>query len=166
MLDFSLTFVITIINIAILCFILKAVLFKPVTKFMADRAKRVQDTITQTDRDRVQANELLTQYQNQLKTAEVEAEAILHSAKENAELEAKKIIDDSRSVAEQTLNNAKRQIEMEQQAAIAVFRKEAAALVVAATGRLLGREIKSEDNLQYAGMLLDEVSLLNKTDSN
>ena len=162
MLDFSVTFIITIINIAVLCFILRAILFKPVTKFMADRARRVQDSIEQSEQDKTQANALLAQYTAQLKTAENEAEAIIRTAREHAQTEAEKIIAESRVSAELVLANARKQIETEQKAALAVFRQEAADLVVAATSRLLGREIKSEDNSQYAAMLLDEAALQNE----
>ena len=157
MLDFSVTFVITIINITILFFILRAVLFKPVTKFMADRAKRIQESIEQSEKDKNQAKALLAQYEAQLKTAKTEADAIIHTARENARQEAEKIIADSRAAAEVTLANARRQLEMEHQAALAIFRKQAAVLVVAATGRFVGREIQSEDNRQYAEMLLEAI---------
>ena len=157
MLDFSVTFIITIVNIIILCVILRLILFKPVTKFMDDRARRVKDSIEQSEKDKAQANAILVQYTAQLKSAEIEADAIIRSAKELAEAEAEKIIAESRASAEQTLINARKQIETEQKAALAVFRQEAADLVVTASGRLLGREIKSEDNRQYAAILLDEV---------
>jgi F-type H+-transporting ATPase subunit b len=158
MLDFSVTFIITIINIAFLCFILRLILFKPVTKFMNERTKRVQDSIEQSEKDKIQARTLLAQYQAQLKAADTEAEAIIHTAKEQAQQEAEKIIAESRVSVEEVLAKARKQIEMEQYAALAVFRKEAAALVVAATERLMGREIKAEDNKQYADMLLQELS--------
>ena len=157
MLDFSVTFVITIINIAVLFFILKAILWKPVTKFMAERTKKIQDSIEQSEKDKNQARAMLAQYEAQLKTAETEAEAIIKAARENARAEAEKIIAEGRVSAETTLANARRQLETERQAASADFRKEAAALVVAATGRLVGREIKNEDNRQYADMLLNEI---------
>ena len=166
MLDFSVTFIITIINIAILFFILRAVLFKPVTKFMADRAKRIQDSIEQTEKEKNQARALLAQYQAQLKTADTEAEAIIRAARENAQAEAEKIIADSRLSAEATLANARKQLETERQASLAVFRKEAASLVVAATGRLAGRELQSADNRQYAEMLLGELSLPSEVSPN
>jgi len=158
MLNFSVTFVITIINIVVLFLILRAVLFKPVTKFMAEREKRVQDSIEQSEKDKNQAKALLAQYEAQLKTAETEAEAILKAARENARQEADKIIADGRVSMEETLANTRRQLEMEHQSAMANFRKEAAALVVAATGRLLDREIKSEDSKSYADKLLGEIS--------
>ena len=158
MLDFSVTFIITIINIAILFFILRAVLFKPVTKFMADRARRVQDSIEQTEKDRSQVKALLAQYQAQLKTADAEAEAIIRAARENARIEADRIIADSRLSAEAAMANIRKQLEMEKQAGLAAFRKEAAALVVAAAGRLVGRELQTGDNRQYADILLGEIA--------
>jgi len=162
MLDFSVTFFITIINIAILFFVLRAILWKPVTKFMAERAERIQGSIVQSENDKARAKALLAQYEAQLKTAETEAQAIISKAKEHAEAEAEKIIAESRASADETLANAKKQLEVERKAALAVFRKEAAALVVTAAGRLVGREIKSEDNRLYAAMLLNEASSLNE----
>ena len=164
MLDFSVTFVITIINITILFFILKKVLFKKVTKFMDERTQRIQDSIDRSEKDKSQAKALIAQYEAQLKTAEAEAEAIVNSARETAQLEAEKIIAEGRAAAEITLENTRKQLELDQKAAIASFRKEAAALIVSASGRLLGREIKSEDNVKYADKLLEEVSLYTGTD--
>ena len=166
MLDFSVTFVITIINIVILCIILRAILFKPVSKFMADRAKRVQDSIEQSERDKTKANALLAQYTDQLKAAETEAEAIIRTAREHAEAEAEKIIADSRASAAEIVANVKKQLETEHNAALAAFRQEAAALVIAATSRFVEREIRSEDNSQYATMLLEEAAFLNETTQN
>jgi len=162
MLDFSVTFFITILNIFFLSIILRKLLFKPVTKFLADRARRVQDSIDQSEKDKANANDLLAQYTAKLNTAGTEAETIIRDARASAEAEAKKIIDESHAAAEQTLANARKQLEMEHQASLAAFRKEAAVLVVSATERLVGREIKSEDNLRYAEMLLAEVSHSNE----
>ena len=157
MLDFSVTFAITIINIAILCIILRVILFKPVTKFMADRARKVEESIEQAEKDKTQARAMLAQYEAQLKTAETEADAIIHTAKEHARDEAEKIIYESRISAEVVLANARKQLEKERLAALETFRQEAAALVVAASGRLVGREMKNDDCKQYAGMLLEEL---------
>ena len=158
MLDFSVTLIITIINIAVLFLILRAILFKPVTKFMDERSKRVQESIEQSEKDKNQAKAMLAAYEAQLKTAETEAEAIIHNARDHAQQEAERIIAQGRISAEAILTSARKELEREHQSALAVFRQEAAALVVAATGRLLGREIKTEDNRQYVDMLLQEMS--------
>ena len=156
MLDFSVTLFITIINIVFLCFILRLILWKPVTKFMADRAKRIQDSIDQSEKDKADANNMLAQYSDKLKAVEVEANAIILKARNQAEVEAEKIIASGRASVDELMTSARKQLEMEQKAAMAAFREEAAALVVDTAGRLIGREIKGEDNQHYAAMLLKE----------
>ena len=66
MIAFSLsTFLVTILNVGILFFVLRAVLFKPVTKFMQDRTNKIEDAIEQSEKDKNQAKALLTQYEEQ-----------------------------------------------------------------------------------------------------
>jgi F-type H+-transporting ATPase subunit b len=158
MLDFSVTFIITIINITVLFFILRAVLFKPVTKFMTDRAKRVQDTIDQAERDRTQAKALCKEYEDKLKNAEAEADAIIKTARENADREANQIIADGKTEAEDIISAARKQIETERHAAAAKLRFETAALVIAASSKLTARELSRDDNRRYVNMLLDELA--------
>jgi len=158
MLDFSVTFIITIINITILFFILRAVLFKPVTKFMSDRAKRVQDTIEQAQKDRDEAMNLLAQYQGKLNNAEAEAREIIKTASENAARQAQLIITEGRQEAQDTVNAALKQIEIERQAALAKFKLEAATLIIAVSAKLSSKDFSGDDNRRYANMLLDELS--------
>jgi F-type H+-transporting ATPase subunit b len=158
MINFSFpTFLVTILNIGVLFFVLRAVLFKPVTKFMAERSAKIQDAIAQAEKDKNQANALLDQYAEQLRSAEAEAETILKAARENAQVEADRIIAGGRETAESLLANARKQIEAEQRAAAAAFRREAAGLVVAASARLLSRELRTEDSRQYAELVLNGI---------
>jgi len=158
MLDFSVTLIITIINIVILFFLLRALLFKPVTKFMADRAKRVQDSIEQAQNEKKEATRMLAEYEKKLKNAESEARDILKTARENAERQAELVIAQGRSEAQETVNAALKQIEMERQAALAKFKLEAAALVMAVSAKLAAKDFSSDDNRRYVNMLLDELS--------
>ena len=163
MLDFTVTFFITIFNIAVLFFLLRFLLFKPVTKFMADRAKRVQDSIDQSEKDKTLAKAMLAKYEDQLRTADAEAKAIIDSAKEHAREEAEKIIAESKASAETAMEKARGQIQTERQVAMAAFREEAAVLVTAASGRLLDREINTADNQRFALLLLKEATSLKET---
>ena len=158
MLDFSVTFGITIINIIILTLILRKVLFKPVTKIMAERAKRVQDSIDQAEKDRADSRELLEQYQSKLKNVDAEADEIIKAARGRAETEAQRIIAEGKTAAEALTVSARKKIEAEQQAAFARFKLEAAALVMAASARLVQREFSGDDNRRFASMLLDELA--------
>jgi F-type H+-transporting ATPase subunit b len=158
MLDFSVTFVITIINITILFLILRKILFKPVTKLMADRAMRVQDSIEQADKDKAQAKALLAEYEDKLKNAEADAREILKAAREDAERQAQMIIAEGKQEAADFSAITRKQLEAEHQAALAKFRLEAAALVIAASAKLAARDFSSDDNRRYVNMLLDELA--------
>jgi F-type H+-transporting ATPase subunit b len=158
MLDFSVTFIITIINILVLFLILRKVLFKPVTKFMADRAKSVQDSIEQAEKDRIDARKMLAEYEDKLKNAEAETREILKTARENAERQAQMIIAEGKQEAENISAAARKQLEAEYQAALAKFKLEAAALVIAASAKLAAKDFSSDDNRRYVNMLLDELA--------
>jgi F-type H+-transporting ATPase subunit b len=158
MLDFSVTFVITIINIVILFFLLRAILFKPVSKFMAERAKRVQDSIEQAQNEKEKATKLLVEYEKKLKEAEAESRDILKKAREDAERQAELIIADGRREARDAVNAALKQIETERQAAMAKFKLEAAALVMAVSAKLAVKDFSGDDNRRYVSMMLDGLS--------
>jgi len=158
MLDFSVTFIITIINITILFFVLRKLLFKPVTKFMADRAKRIQDSLDQADKDRTQAKAMYKEYEDKLKNADAEAGEIIKTARENANLEANQIIAGGKAEAADIISAAHKQIEADRLAAITKLRFETAALVIAASSKLAARELSRDDNKRYVNMLLDELA--------
>jgi F-type H+-transporting ATPase subunit b len=150
------TFLVTLINIGLLFIVLRAVLFKPVTKFMEDRTKRVADSIAQAEMDKNQAKKLLEQYEKQLAAAKAEAEGIIKSSRERAREDADRILAEGRAAADRLVANARQQAEAERRAALALFKAEAAALVVAASGRLLKRELTQKDSGRYAAMFLGE----------
>jgi len=158
MLDFSVTFLFTLINIAILFFILRKILFKPVTKFMAERAQKIQDSIDQAGKNKADAAKLFAEYEARLKKAEDDAREILSEAAKNAERLTEQIIAEGKQEAANIVALAHKQIEDEHQAALAKFRLEAAALVIAAAAKLASRDFSGDDNKPYVNMLLEELS--------
>ncbi|MDR0998728.1 MAG: F0F1 ATP synthase subunit B [Treponema sp.] len=152
------TFLVTLINIAILFFVLRAILFKPVTKFMADRTKKVEDTLALAEKEKNQAKQILAAYEDRLRQAEGQADAIIHSARENALQEADRIVAEGKASAEAMIGSARSQINAERQAALVLFKAEAAALVVAAASRLVQRDLNREDNRRLASSLLTEIA--------
>ncbi|MDR1636370.1 MAG: F0F1 ATP synthase subunit B [Treponema sp.] len=152
------TFLVTILNITILFFILRALLFKPVSKFMAGRTKKVEDALAQAEKERNQSKQLLASYEERIRQAEGEAEAIIREARENSRQEADRIVAEGKASAERMIASARGQIDVERQAALAVFKAEAAALVVAAASRLLRRDLNQEDNRRLAASLLAEIA--------
>jgi F-type H+-transporting ATPase subunit b len=152
------TFLVTIVNITVLFFVLRAVLFRPVTRFMENRAKKVQDSLDQAEKERAQAKGLLKQYEDQLQRVEEEATEIVRAATETARAEADRIIAEGRAQAARILEKGRKQLDAERKAAMAVFRADAAALVIDASGRLIRRELNGDDNRAQAELLLRELA--------
>jgi F-type H+-transporting ATPase subunit b len=152
------TFLVTLINVGLLFVILRALLFKPVTKFMAERSGKIEESLAKAERETAEARRLLEQYRDRLEKAGEEAAAIVKSARENANLEADRIIAGGKAQAEAMIAAARERIAAEGRAAQTLFKAEAAALVVAAASRLLMRDLDQEDNRRLAAALLREIS--------
>lgn len=158
MLDLSIsTFLITIVNVGILFLVLRAVLFKRVTQFMQNRSDGVRRTLEEAEKDKQAAKALVSQCEERLKNVQTEADALLKEARLKARQEADRIVAEGRDAATALAANARAQIEADQKAAAARFQAEAAALVIAAAGRLLQRELSQEDNRRFAGLILQEL---------
>jgi F-type H+-transporting ATPase subunit b len=152
------TFLVTIVNITILFLVLRALLFKPVTKFMEARAKKVQDSLDQAEKERTQAKALLKQYEDQLRRIEEEATEMLRIAKETARTEADRIVAEGKAQAERLLDRGRKQLDAERRSAMTVFRADAAALVLGASSKLIRREITGDDNRHQAELFLSELA--------
>ncbi|MDR2394137.1 MAG: ATP synthase F0 subunit B [Treponema sp.] len=151
------TFLITLLNIGILFAVLRAVLFKPVTRFMEDRTRKVQDTIAEAEKTKAEAKACLRDYEERLKKAEETGAAIIKAAEAQAQKQAAQIVAEGKAAAAHALEHGRKQLEAEQQAALACFRAEAVALVLSAARALLQRELKGEDSRHFAGLLLQEL---------
>jgi len=158
MLNFSVTFIITIINIIILFLILRVVLFKPVTKFMAERTLKVQRSIAQAEIDKATAQKLLARYETQLLAVGTKAENIIRTAREQAEKEARRILAASRAEVERVTAETRAKLKAERLAAMALFKAEAAALVVSAASRLIRRELSGAEQQRYAVEALEQIA--------
>jgi F-type H+-transporting ATPase subunit b len=157
MLDFSVSFFFTLVNIAVLFFVLRAILFKPVTKFMEARTAKVQAEIENAAKERDEAKSLRLMYEDKVKNAGIEAAQLTKAVREAAERQAAELIAEAKVKAEDIVENARKQILAEHQAAFIAFKAEAAALVVAAAGRLLRRDFSGEDARVHAELVLREL---------
>jgi F-type H+-transporting ATPase subunit b len=161
MLNFDpVTLIATAINIFILFFILRAILFKPITKFMNERSAKIADDLDKATKDREDARRLLDSYDNKLKAAAEEADEIIRAARQSGEKRAEELVCEARVEAASLIDAARKQIAGEQQAAYIAFRTEASRLVLAAAGKLLERELSGEDARRFAAEAVAAASVV------
>jgi F-type H+-transporting ATPase subunit b len=158
MLDFSITFVFTLVNIGILFLILRKIFFKPVSQFIEARTAKIKGDIAQAEQENAAAKTLKKQYEDQIAASHEEAAALIRNAREAAENEAAAIIAEAKTQAGSLLAAARQQIEAEHRAAFAIFKAEAATLVLAASRKLLSREINADDRRREAEQFLKDLA--------
>ncbi len=158
MLSFSITFFITIVNVTVLYLVLRKVLFTPVSRFMADRTRRIKDEFDRAARDTEKAEALRQEWEHRLETAEAEGDRIRQAARRDAEIEAAAIVERAKDEAKGLVEAAKARIADEERTSSARFRSEAAELVVAASSRVLRRTAEEQDARRAIAEMIAEAS--------
>jgi len=136
------TFVLNLINFAILLFVLNQILYKPVIRVMEGRRARLAEQLKQAESRRHQAKELKAKREAELARARAEARELLEGARrEGADLlrkeraralaEAHELIVQAEAVA------AREREELEQE-----LRAELEGLALAGAAKILGRDLQ------------------------
>ncbi|WP_256201370.1 ATP synthase F0 subunit B [Thermoanaerobacter thermocopriae] len=85
------TFIFTIINILVLYYILKRLLFKPVTQFLEDRENKIKSSLEEAEREKQEAYNLKAKYEEILQNADNEKKAIIERAQKLRKKEQTKL---------------------------------------------------------------------------
>ncbi|AIS51828.1 ATP synthase F0 subcomplex B subunit [Thermoanaerobacter kivui] len=139
------TFIFTIINILVLYYILKKVLFKPVTEFLEARENKIKSSLEEADKVRQEAYKLKAKYDEMLQNADNEGKAIIERAQKFAEDKANKIIEDANKEAKAILERAKEEVTLEKIKAMHDLRVEISQLVIDAASRVFEKKLPIDD---------------------
>jgi len=131
------TLIFTIINILVLYTGLRIFLFKPIMEVINKREEMVNAQFENAKNAESSANELKKDYQEKLKTASATAEAMVSEAKERAEQEREKMLDETRRESDRMLERAKADIAAEQKKAEESVRDEISKLAIAAARKIV-----------------------------
>jgi F-type H+-transporting ATPase subunit b len=147
------------LNLIILYIILSKILFKPVTKFMEDRANSIKNSIDSAEKQKAEAAELKKNYEEQLKAARAESERIIEEARIKAEKQHVQIVSDAKSEAEGLLVKAREEIENERQQMIRELRGQIAGIALAAASKVIEANMNTETNKAMVDRFIDEAGV-------
>ena len=144
----------TIITFVVVLIILKRFVWSPLLEALDERQKRIRDALEGAEQARDEAQAALAEHQKALAGAESEAREIVAQAREAGERVRTDIIDEARRGAEQTVEQARRSIETEKQAALIELRREVADLAVRAASEIVNANLDDERNRQLVDDLI------------
>lgn len=153
--EFWSTFGFTILNILILFFALKKLLFGRLTEFMEKRSKSIEDTLQNAEETKQMIEKMKVEYDEKLKTARMEGQQIVAEYKDRALKEYNDIIDDAKKSAEKIIIETRAELEVEKQQVMASIKDEISNLVMLASEKLIKENVDTEVNQKLVKDFID-----------
>ena len=154
---YPLDILIHIVNIVVTYLLLRVLLYKPVRKFMDERAQKIEHQMQQAKELEDAAKQSKQQYDTQIAESEQKARELIREGEQKALAAAESITSGARKQAEQIIADAKQKAEEEKKRAMEGMQDQLADVATQIAGRLLRREVSLEDNRRVVDEFFDEV---------
>ena len=158
--------VITIINLIVLCLLMKKFLIGPVTAVMQQRAALIEQQLTDAKNGKEEAIALKSAYEEKLTASEAESDRLIGEAEKRAHLEYDRIVEDADREAARILEDAKKAAEQEREKTLEEARTEIAGLVMAATAKVLNEQAGDPLSRQLYDQYLAKAGMADESNRN
>jgi F-type H+-transporting ATPase subunit b len=137
-----------LVNFILLVVLLRLFLYRPVLNIMAERRRRIQESLEEADRVRREADMQQASFRRELEEArKVSQEAAARVAKE-LERTREAVLAEARHEADQIRDQARQQIEVERQQAMAEVQRHVVDLAVDVAQKVIGRTVVVDEQAQ------------------
>lgn len=154
----------TWILFGIVFFILAKFAWKPLREQLEARENRIRETVDKAHRVKAEAEALLEKHREMMDRAKADAQEIISEGREAAEKAREDAAAAGQTEAQEILDRAKKEIDLETKKAIDQLRREAVDLSLAAASRILERSIEDEDHKKLASQVVDELGNIERSD--
>ena len=151
------TLIASICNLFIQLFIFKKFFWDKVMKVIDQRREAADQEIAQAKSSRSEADAMKAAYEQDMKEARDKADEIVLSAQKAATARSEEIISQARTTAAQIKEKASADIAMEKKKAINDAKDEISGLAMAIAGKVVERELNSEDHNEMINRFISEL---------
>lgn len=149
--------ILNLLNIVALFLILRALVYRPVQRFLQARADRVQAEFDRVAEEKAEAKRLHEAYLDQLSRSKADADAQAAEVLKRAEETVRAMQAQAQTDAEELLSRARQQARREHADATAQLRRDMADIAVDIAGRVIGREVTEKDNADIIDAYFDAI---------
>lgn len=157
MVDLNATMLAMVINFAITLLLLTKFAWNPLLKILAERQARIAGQLEAADQERVSAEKLRAEYQQQMQNAKSDAQAIMDKALKLADNTKEEMIASAREEHARLLETAQEKIARERQQALEDIRSEVVAISVAAAAKIIGRSVDEKINAKLVDDFINQL---------
>lgn len=145
------------LNLLILFFGLKHFLFRPVQSILEQRQQAVDQSITDAETAKSEAEAAKTEYTEKLSAAKEESAQILRNATQKAQQRSDEIVAAAKEEASGIMMRNAQQLEIEKRRAENELRGSVSELAVLMAEKVVEREVKPEDHMRLIDEFIDAV---------
>ena len=146
-----------LLNTLTIFFVAGKFLFKPVMKIIADRQQEIDGMYEAAGNAQQEAENLRAEYQQKLSAAQQTSERLVKEAVTRGQAREEEIIRKPNEEAAAIMDKASADIAMEKKKAINDAKDEIAGLSLAIAGKVVGRELNSNDQSALIDRFIDEL---------
>jgi F-type H+-transporting ATPase subunit b len=147
----------TVINFAVLFFVLYKLLYKPLLGAISTRENEINAMIAKAKADQAEADRLRKEFEAKVAEAQREAQSILNQATKAATAAKEQIEAEARTKAAEMIESATKTIEREKAKAVAELREEVANLAVMVASKVIEKNLNNEEQKRLAESFVAEV---------
>ena len=150
------TFIFVALNLLILYIFMKKILFKPLTNYMDNRAKSIEDALSSAEEAKAEAAKIRVSYEEQIKSIKADSEKLINEARAKATKEYDAIIAAARHDAEGILAKGREDVERELEEMLRQVKQQIAVLAIAAATKVAQSNMDTEANRNMVDKFIDE----------
>lgn len=148
----------TIITFLIVLAILRGTAWKPLIGALTAREEKIRSSLADAERAQQNAQKLLEENRRQLAAAEEHSQRIIKEGRDMAERIKAEILEKANTAANQTIAQAREEIQREKEAALTQLRSEVADLAILAAGKLLDANLDTAKQRALVDTVINDLN--------
>ena len=151
-----------VVNFVILLGLLYLVAYKPILRMFDERARKIKESMEQTEVVKEQAAHAEEEVKKQLEIASKEGQEVIGRAMRTGEEAGQKVQQEARQEGEALIEKARLEIQRERDEAIDELRQEFTDLTIEAAGKVIEQSLDKEAHRKLIDKVLEESTILKK----
>ncbi len=149
-----------IVTFSILLFILTKFAWKPILAMIKERETSIENSLNEANKARAEMSQLVAKNEELLNLAKEERNKILHDAKEAAERVKADIMASAQKQAEEKIQMAFREIEIQKKAAITEVKNTVGLMALDIAEKVIRKDLKSSnEHMEFVNKMAKEANL-------
>lgn len=149
--------IISLLNLLILCYIIKKFLYKPVKNMLSKREAELNDLYKTANESIMRAESDEAYWKEKRESAQAEAEEIIEEATSSAKMRGEKIVSEAKDKADNILKRAQNDAELEMEKAEDTIKREIIDVSSVLAEKMLEREINMEDHRKIIDSVIEDI---------